>query len=89
MNNIVTYNSDFQRYREHYDLLKDVKDTINSQVKALTDDDDDSFRIRELLRLRDFINSAMEFCGERMYANVQGIGHELIHMEGETEHYEH
>lgn len=89
MNNILDYNSDFQRYKGHYDSLKDIKDTINSQVKALTDDDNDSFRIRELLRLRDFIQSAMEFCSERMYANVQGIGHELLHMEGETEHYEH
>ncbi|MBQ6969808.1 MAG: hypothetical protein IJP85_05730 [Synergistaceae bacterium] len=88
MNNIVTYNSDFQCYREHYDSLKEIKTLINSQVKALTDDDTDSFRIRELLRLRDFINSAMQFCGERMYANVQGIGHELIHMEGDTERYE-
>lgn len=88
MNNIVTYNSDFQCYREHYDSLNEIKTLINSQVKALTDDDTDSFRIRELLRLRDFINSAMQFCGERMYANVQGIGHELIHMEGDTERYE-
>ena len=30
MNNIITYNSDFQRYKEHYNALKDVKDTINS-----------------------------------------------------------
>ena len=88
MNNIVTYNSDFQRYREHYDSLSEIKAEINSQVKALTDDDTDSFRIRELLRLRDFIQSAMQFCGERMYANVQGIGHELLHMEGDTERYE-
>ena len=88
MNNIVTYNSDFQRYREHYDSLSEIKAEINSQVKALTDDDTDSFRIRELLRLRDFIQSAMEFCGERMYSNVQGIGHELLHMEGDIEHYE-
>ena len=88
MNNIITYNSDFQRYKEHYDALGEIKATINSQVKTLTDDDDNSFRIRELLRLRDFIQSAMEFCGERMYANVQGIGHELIHMEGDTERYE-
>lgn len=87
MNNIVTYNSDFQRYREHYDSLKDVKDTINSQVKALTDDDNDSFRIRELLRLRDFIQSAMEFCSERMYANVQGVAHEMLHMKGEVKDY--
>ena len=88
MNNIVTYNSDFQRYKEHYDALSEIKASISSQVKALIDDDTDSFRVRELLRLRDFIQSAMEFCGERMYANVQGIGHELIHMEGETERYE-
>lgn len=87
MNNIVTYNSDFQRYKEHYDSLSEIKAEINSQVKALTDDDD-SFRIRELLRLRDFIQSAMEFCGERMYSNVQGIGHELIHLQGDVEHYE-
>ena len=88
MNNILDYNSDFQCYKEHYDSLTEIKTHINSQVKALTDDDDDSFRIRELLRLRDFINSAMHFCGERMYANVQGIGHELIHMEGDSERYE-
>ena len=88
MNNIITYNSDFQRYKEHYNALKDVKDTISSQVKALIDDDYDSFRIRELLRLRDFVQSAMQFCGERMFSNVQGIGHELLHMEGDTEQYE-
>ena len=88
MNNIVTYNSDFQRYKEHCDALGEIKATIKSQVKTLTDDDDNSFRIRELLRLRDFIQSAMQFCGERMYANVQGIGHELLHMEGDTERYE-
>lgn len=85
MNNIVTYNSDFQRYKKHYDSLNEIKAEINSQVKALIDDDNDSFRIRELLRLRDFIQSAMQFCGERMYTNVQGIGHELIHMQGDID----
>ena len=85
MNNIVTYNSDFQRYKEHYDALNEIKAAINSQVKALTDDDNDSFRIRELLRLRDFIQSAMQFCGERMYSNVQGIGHELLHLQADTD----
>lgn len=88
MNSITTYNYEFQRYKEHYDALMGIRGRINSQVKALIDDDTESYHVRELLRLRDFITSAMEFCGERMYANVQGIAHEMLNMKGEIERFE-
>ena len=88
MNSINTYNYEFQRYKEHHDALVEIKENINSQVKALIDDDTDSYHIRELLRLRDFITSAMEFCGERLYANVQGIAHEMLNMKGEIENHD-
>ena len=80
MNNINTYNNDYEIFKTHYNGLNKVRDAINNEVRTLANEEHSTSSIRKLLKLRDIINEAITFCGETMFDDIRLMVQELRNM---------
>ena len=70
MNCINDYNNDYEIFRTHYNGLADVRNAINQEIVSLTSQVNSDSSIRKLLKLREFIDGAITFCGETMFDDI-------------------
>ena len=70
MNSINDYNNDYEIFRTHYNGLSEVKSAINQEIVNLTSQVNSDSSIRKLVKLREFIDEAITFCGETMFDDI-------------------
>lgn len=70
MNSINEYNEDYEIFRTHYNGLNEVREAINLEISNLTLNENSTSTIRKLLKLREFIDEAITFCGETMFDDI-------------------
>ena len=70
MNSINDYNNDYEIFRTHYNGLSDVRIAINNEISNLASQVNSDASIRKLLKLREFIDDAITFCGETMFDDI-------------------
>ena len=70
MNSINDYNNDYEIFKTHYNGLSEVRNAINQEIISLTNQVNSDSSIRKLLKLREFIDGAITFCGETMYDDI-------------------
>ena len=80
MNHITQYNEDYEVFKTHYDGLSEVKCSINNEITELANEEHSTSTIRKLLKLREYINEAMTFCGEAMFDDISLMIQELRHI---------
>ena len=80
MNSINEFNEDYEIFRTHYNGLNEVREAINLEISNLTLNQNSTSTIRKLLKLRDFIDEALTFCGETMFDDISLMIQQLKHM---------
>lgn len=80
MNSIKEYSSDYDIFKTHYNGMLQLRDAINLEIRTLADDENSTSTIRKLLKLREFINEAITFCGETMFDDISLMIQQLRHM---------
>ena len=70
MNCINDYNNDYELFKTHYNGLSDVRNAINGEISNLASQVNSAASIRKLLKLREFIDGAITFCGETMFDDI-------------------
>ena len=86
MNTINEYSRDYETFKTHYNGMIQLRDAINLEIRTLADDENSTSTIRKLLKLRDFINEAITFCGETMFDDIILMIHQLKHMKEDFKH---
>ena len=86
MNTINEYNEDYEIFRTHYNGLNEVREAINLEISTLTLNQNSTSTVRKLLKLREFINEAITFCGETMFDDISLMIHQLKHMKEDFSH---
>ena len=86
MNSINEYNEDYEIFRTHYNGLNEVREAINLEISNLTLNQNSTSTVRKLLKLREFINEAITFCGETMFDDISLMIHQLKHMKEDFTH---
>ena len=86
MNSINEYNSDYEIFRTHYNGLNEVREAINLEISNLAISENSSPTIRKLLKLREFINEAITFCGETMFDDISLMVQKLKSMKEDFTH---
>lgn len=80
MNTINEYNEDYEFFRTHYNGLNEVREAINLEISKLTINQNSTSTIRKLLKLREFIDQAITFCGETMFDDISLMIQKLRNM---------
>ena len=80
MNSINEYNDDYEIFRTHYNGLNELREAINLEISNITLNENSTSTIRKLLKLRDFIDEAITFCGETMFDDISLMIQQLKHM---------
>ena len=70
MNCIDEYSNDYELFKTHYNGLSEVRNAINLEIVNLTSQVNSASSIRKLLKLREFIDGAITFCGETMFDDI-------------------
>ena len=70
MNSINEYSNDYEIFKTHYNGLADARNAINQEIVSLTNQVNSDSSIRKLLKLREFIDGAITFCGETMFDDI-------------------
>ena len=70
MNSINEYNNDYDVFKTHYNGLSQLREAINLEIRTLADNENSASTIRKLLKLREFIDEAITFCGETMFDDI-------------------
>ena len=86
MNSFNEYNKDYEIFKTHYNGLNELREAINLEIRTLADDEHSTSTIRKLLKLREFINEAITFCGETMFDGISLMIHQLKHMKEDFNH---
>ena len=86
MNSINEYNDDYEIFRTHYNGLNEVREAINLEISNLTLNQNSTSTVRKLLKLREFINEAITFCGETMFDDISLMIQKLRHMKEDFSH---
>ena len=81
MKHIIQHKEDYEVFKTHYNGLCEVKGAINKEITELANQEYSTSTIRKLLKLREYINEAITFCGETMFDDIRLMIHELRHME--------
>ena len=86
MNSINEYNEDYEIFRTHYNGLNELREAINLEISNITLNENSTSTIRKLLKLRDFIDEAITFCGETMFDDISLMIQKLRHMKEDFAH---
>ena len=86
MNSINEYNDDYEIFRTHYNGLNELREAINLEISNITLNENSTSTIRKLLKLREFINEAITFCGETMFDDISLMIQKLRHMKEDFAH---
>ena len=70
MIHINDYSNDYDIFKTHYNGLSDVRNALNLEIVSLTNQVNSDSSIRKLLKLREFIDGAITFCGETMFDDI-------------------
>lgn len=86
MNSINEFNEDYEIFRTHYNGLNELREAINLEISNITLNENSTSTIRKLLKLRDFIDEAITFCGETMFDDISLMIQKLRHMKEDFAH---
>ena len=86
MNSLNEFNEDYEIFRTHYNGLNELREAINLEIRTLADEESSTSTIRKLLKLREFINDAITFCGETMFDDISLMVQKLRHMKEDFSH---
>ena len=70
MNSINSYSNDYDIFKTHYNGLSEVRNAISQEIADLSNQEKSASSIRKLLKLREFIDEAITFCGETMFDDI-------------------
>ena len=77
MNSINSYSNDYDIFKTHYNGLSEVRNAISQEIADLSNQEKSASSIRKLLKLREFIDEAISFCGETMFDDISIMLHQL------------
>ena len=86
MNSINEYSNDYDVFKTHYDGLSQLREAINLEIRTLADNENSASTIRKLLKLREFIDEAITFCGETMFDDISLMIQKLRNLKEDFHH---
>ena len=86
MNSINEYSNDYDVFKTHYNGLSQLREAINLEIRTLADNENSASTIRKLLKLREFIDEAITFCGETMFDDISLMIQKLRNLKEDFHH---